>query len=475
MSLNNSRLETPTGAPSSLTFDLPSSMINSTKTEIRIQPYGQSTYNQSGQVIKFVIPRTDRAFMNTQTMYITGNYDLTGALSGTAAGTDFYYILGTYYSMFSRQTVTSNGKTLETIEKPGELVNMILNQTLNPAERKAMANTFGFYNDVSGGEGDATYNICQIMNTGNAGILTLGNNGKSFSFSLPIIGLLNCGKMIPLINGDFQIELTLNDLKNYIATNTVLGAVPLVAGTIGFQITNLELVVDQVTLTPESFAVVLAAYPGKLHIKSQSYDFASGASFQISPGAIDIPINIKRTSLKQILYYFTQSDLVDKGFGAINCNLIDCVFLTNGYQYPIRPIKINNNPSEVMSQNLKSYGSMYSNNHSGSCGKLEFCRRTTGSNNYYVALTVPAVGTAADTDYAKILLASNKFYMSIDMEIVNYDSSSLYSGVAMGTNSNFRINIGDAATTKQATPYAWFCYDAIIEFDLINNINNVIA
>jgi hypothetical protein len=105
-------------------------------------------------------------------------------------------------------------------------------------------------------------------------------------------------------------------------------------------------------------------------------------------------------------------------------------------------------------------------------GKMEFCRRTTGSNNYYPALV--NVGNT-DLELGQILVGGNKFYMAIDTELVNYDSDSLYSGIPMGVNSNFRINIGDVTTTKQCIPYYWMCYDAVMEFDLLNGIVNIIA
>jgi hypothetical protein len=405
-------------------------------------------------------------------MYITGNVDLGGTF-GATAGTDLNYVLGTYYSLFSRQVVSSNGKQLETIERPGELVNMILNQTLNPAEKRGLANTLGYYNDIAGtvaGELDATYNICQAINTGAASNILLGNNGKSFTFALPIIGLLNANKMLPLFNGDWTVELTVNDIRNWLVGKTVLAnaAIP----NITFSISNLELVFDQLTLTPESFAMVMQNYPEKMYIKSQSYDFGSAASFTVTPSALDIPVNVKRSSLKQILLYFTQADLVDKTFGGVNPNINDIVFITNGNQYPQRPIRVNINPSEVWSQVSKSWGSMYSNSHSGCMGKMEFCRRTTGSNNYYGALVT---GAAADADYGQIITASNKFYMAIDTELINFDSDSLYSGIPMGVNSNFRVNIGGLTTTSVCTPMFWFCYDSIIEFDLINSINSVIC
>src|SRR5690606_14413442 len=114
----NGRLVTPQGAPKGLIFDLPASMLNSTKIENRIQPYGNGTFNTAGQILKFVIPKTDRAVINPSTMYVTGSV-ATANYAGTA-GTDLAYILGSYYSLFSRQVISSNGRVLETIERPGE-------------------------------------------------------------------------------------------------------------------------------------------------------------------------------------------------------------------------------------------------------------------------------------------------------------------------------------------------------------------
>ena len=131
----------PVGVPAELVFNLPASMLDSRKIEQRIQPYSQSTYNSSGQVAKFTIPQTDRTLISGQTMYLTGNLDISG-LTGTV-DTDTYAILGTFYSLFSRQVINANGTVLETIERPGELVNMLINMTMNSAEKMAQSNSFG--------------------------------------------------------------------------------------------------------------------------------------------------------------------------------------------------------------------------------------------------------------------------------------------------------------------------------------------
>jgi len=466
----NGKLQTPQGAPSSLTFNLPSSMVNCSKYEQRVMPYGTGVFTVDGQTPKFVIPRVDRAFMNTETAYITGEVTLAGSFA-TADGTHLNYVLGTYYSMFSRWSVTANGNTIDSIEKPSELVNMLLNMTLNPAEKKGLSNSLGYYNDVvTQGEGDATFNICQPINTGNSSAVLLTGGGKTFTFALPLIGVLNASKMLPLFISDHTIELTINRITNWLTgmSDNAVAAVPGIA----FTMSKMELVYDQLLFTPESFASIMAPYPEKLYIKSSSYDFGAGQSFPVSTSAIDIPVSIKRSSLKTAFIYFVQDNAIDKTYGGVNPNLTDICFITNGQNIPQRPLNCQN-PSEIYNQVQKSFGSLYSNSHSGSCGKMEFCRRTTGNTKYYDALTTATVGN--------IRVAANKFYIAIDCETVNYDSQSLYSGIPMGVNSNFRINIGDTyqytspAVMVNCTPYYWMHYDSIIEYDLLNGIVSVIA
>ena len=52
-------------------------------------------------------------------------------------------MLGSFYSLFSRQVINANGSVLETIESPGELVNLLINMTMNAAEKTAQSNSLG--------------------------------------------------------------------------------------------------------------------------------------------------------------------------------------------------------------------------------------------------------------------------------------------------------------------------------------------
>lgn len=445
---------TPVGVPSELVFSLPASMLDSRKIEQRIQPYSQSTYNTAGQVAKFTIPQTDRTLISGQTMYITGQVDFANL---GAVDTNTYAILGTYYSMFSRQVVNANGTVLETIERPGELVNMLVNLTMNSAEKISQSNSMG--TAFHGIETDATGNIGLIINRA---AVDVPNGYLSLTFALPVIGVFDANKYVPMWNSNIDLELTINALSNWLS---------IVAGTFSntasFSLSNLELVFDSIELSPESFAMVMANYPQKIVIKTQSYLAGNSTSFT-GAGAQDIPINARLSSLKQLFFYFNQvgttavNTCADQTFGGVNPNGQDVVFITNGKYYPQRPIKLTN-PSEVYMQIQKAFGSIKTYSHSGGIGKAELCRRQS-ANSLYVT---PVVSKTDLDNYG------NKFYLAIDTEIINTNKDSLYNGIQTGVNSTIRLNIAESLTHPM-TCYYWCCYDVLLEMDFLSGITRAI-
>ena len=452
---------TPVGVPEELVFNLPMSMLDSRKIEQRIQPYSQSRYSTSGQVAKFTIPQTDRTLASGQTMYLTGNLDLKG-LTGTA-GTDTYAILGSFYSIFSRQVVTANGTVLETIERPGELVNMLINMTMNEAEKLAQGNSLGTCPQINyaGYSNDGTGNVSYKINA----ITTYNPNGnKTLAFAIPLIGVLDAVKYIPMWNSNIDVELTINELKNWLTLLDGLGNLAAAS----FELYNLELVFDSIELSPESFNMVMANNPQKIVIKTQSYLAGSG-SIAKTQGAVDIPINARLASMKQLFFYFNQAydslntkGCADQTFGGINPNGRDVVFITNGKYYPQRPIKLDN-PAEVYMQIQKAFGSIKTYSHSGAIGIGEL-RRRQEPNNYYLA---------PNSNKQELDTYGNKFYLAIDTEIINTNKNSLYNGISTGVNSNIRLNISDMLTADLIC-YYWCCYDVLLEMDFMTGITRSI-
>ncbi len=460
---------TPVGVPEELVFNLPMSMLDSRKIEQRIQPYSQARYTSPGQVAKFTIPQTDRTLASGQTMYLTGKLKLDKLTKDKR-----YAVLGSHYSLFSRQVVNANGTVLETIERPGELVNQLINMTMNAAEKIGQANSLG---TGSYADEDSTSNISLLL--GNKGTLPIDAAGtyQTVSFAIPLIGVLDTNKYIPMWNSNIELELTINDITNWL--------VPIdeekLSGTT-FLITDLELVFDSIELSPESFNMIMANNPQKIVIKSQSYLYGSSGLSQ-NAGAQDIPINARLASMKQLYFYFTSSSLVDKTFGGVNCNLYDVVFITNGKYHPQRPIKCTN-PSECYMQIQKAFGSVKSYSHSGCIGKTEFCRRDARDADIMYNTPILPVKPELNSDGSvktpgnnQQLISKegggNKFYLAIDTEIINTNKNSLYNGISTGVNSNIRVNIAEPTTLSYTCNY-WCCYDILLEMDFITGITRSI-
>lgn len=453
---------TPVGVPAELVFNLPASMLDSRKIEQRIQPYSQSTYNSAGQVAKFTIPQTDRTLISGQTMYLTGNLDLSNLLksdgvTAAVAGTDTFAILGSFYSLFSRQVINANGTVLETIERPGELVNMLVNMTMNAAEKLAQGCSLGTCPQLSTAYSpDGTSNICFPINDSN---VSGPNLNKTITFAIPIVGVLDSVKYLPMWNSNIDVELTINAITNWLsALNGSAGSINLAQ----FSLYNLELVFDSIELSPESFNMVMANYPQKVVIKTQSYLAGTGSLASGVSGGQDIAINARLSSMKQLFFYFNQTSCADQTFGGVNPNGNDVVFITNGKYYPQRPVKLTN-PSEVYMQIQKSFGSIKTYSHSGAIGRAELTRRNVANNWYATPIT-----TKASLDNY-----GNKFYLAIDTEIINTNKDSLYNGIQTGVNSNIRLNIADALGAAM-TCYYWCCYDALLEFDFVSGITRAI-
>jgi hypothetical protein len=465
---------------------MPSSMLDSRKIEQRYQPYGQSSFSTAGQIMKFVIPNTQRTYLNGETGYLTGRLTLTCAAA--VAGTDIYAILGTMYSLFSRQSVNCNGTVWDTVERPGELVNMLTQMTLNPSEKQGLSSTLGCAQNISVnmnvGPGAAyaqnaiSSTIFSYNSSGNISYLFNGtaNAGSNLTttFAIPILGILNSSKMLPMFGGDITFELTVADITRWLV-KIAGGTANTAVANFTFTIDNLELVYDSIELSPESNAMVMAAYPQKLIIKSQSYNFGSTAVGQ-GAGSYDLPINFKLASMKQLFFYFTQTlgtatvngtantpvGCADLTFGGVNPNGTDVVFVTNGKNYPMRPIKLSN-PSECYMQVRKAFGSIYSNQFCGSIGRSEFLRRDAADAYHLAPVSTPGA----------LQGIGNKYYLAIDTEIINTNKESLYNGIPTGINSVLRLNISSAlyATT---TCQFWACYDSLIEMDFTTGLTRTI-
>ncbi len=210
----------------------------------------------------------------------------------------------------------------------------------------------------------------------------------------------------------------------------------------------------------------MAQNPEKVVLKTQTYSYGS-SSLPASQGAgtIDIPFQVKVNSMKQLVWYAQPSDAAEKTFSGVNPNLENWQFVVNGISYPQRPVQAKF-PAEAFMQNQKSFGSVYSTSHPGGATRTEFNTASTAYNLYH---------RPYNTAVANIESRSNKWYQTLDLETINSNKESLYSGISTnGTTSTLRLNISNALANSVHNIHYWSCQDVMIVMDLIAGVTSVV-
>ena len=204
------------GFPEELNFQSLKSMYPSRKTENRKAPMNSLTFTSAGHDIQLVLSKMENSFYDPQTLAVSFTVDYTGITAG-AADADGSFLLGNAYSHFSRQVIRPlSGQPLETIDNPSLLVNAVLNMTTDTMEKYALSTSFG----SSSKSDNFMTNLGALIDNDTT------INTTTQSFTIPLIGCLNTSKLIPAFITDIEIDLTLNNISNFILA---AGINPLVA------------------------------------------------------------------------------------------------------------------------------------------------------------------------------------------------------------------------------------------------------
>jgi hypothetical protein len=148
-----SEVYSTTALPSEMNYGLPPSLPSAKNFEIRIQPLNAQSFTR-GNVIQFDLPcgRVGQ-YLDPTTSYIRyrGTYTHAGAVT-----TDFSYLLGSAYSPFIRQEVYGNNSVLlESINEVGVCASMLLNISLNDADKRGLSPALGFEFNNAGAYGSS--------------------------------------------------------------------------------------------------------------------------------------------------------------------------------------------------------------------------------------------------------------------------------------------------------------------------------
>ncbi len=462
------------GFPEELNFQSLKSMYPSRKTEYRKAPINSQSFNSPGQDIQLVLSKMENTFYDPQTLCVNFTVDYAGISAGVVL-TNGSFLLGNAYSHFSRQVVRPlSGQPIETIDSPSLLANAVLNMTMDSYEKVSLSSTMGF-------SGSTVFTNLGVVIDNNTLI-----NTKSQSFSIPLIGCLNTSKLIPGFITDIEIDLTLNNINNFII-NAASGTVVANSFVTGYSIRNVELVCEAITLEDSGMQQILAMFPGSLKLKSQSYLYGSSSlAASAGAGTIDITYYHSLNSLKQFIWWSSPSDAFEKNYAGVCPNLTGWQLLIGSTAYPQQLVKADR-PSECFMQNQKSFGSLYYTSHCGSATKFNFAKASTIGGSAGFTGTSPnqvslgeygaySNSTAINT-YALCTnnSSANKWYQALDLEIINSLKDTLFTGISTkGSTNTLRLNIGQplAAQTHQITYFS--CFDVILEFDYANQIVTIV-
>ena len=447
-----SEVYAPTAIPNEMNYSLPSSLPSAKNFEIRVQPVNQQSFTK-GNVIQFDIP-CGRAgqFLDCSTSYIRYKGVFTHA--GTN-GTDYSYLLGSAYSPFIRQEVYGNNSVLlESINEVGVCASMLLNISLNDADKKGLSPSMGF-------DGDNVTAYGASANSGHQINRDATINNLIFEYATPIIGILGTGtdKMFPIGNiFGLRFELTVDDYANFtkaVTANTISG----------FTISEVEFVANVVELSPEAYSLIAQANPEKIHIRSQTYRQSSAVlPTSAGVGVYDLLCGIRVSSLKSLFIQTYNSNMVEGKYGSIFANYDQgTCLLVNGQAYPQRTIAPCPHPADSFTELQKSLGALSFNVFNGAVSKRA----------YYKSSTAYGLCQAYTTAVANIVSSPNQAFLGIDTEVVARKNN-LLSGISCNNAPMFfRAQIGSALSAYAHVVNFFGFYDVILEVDV--NAKNIIA
>jgi len=450
------------GIPEELTYESLSRLYPSVKSEYRKNPFNGATF-ASGD-IQMKINKMPRSFLNPATLCLNFRVKHTisaGTTQVAAGGTESVILLGNALSYFSQQVVKPvSGQWQDTISYPGLISNTIMNMTTSPTEQIAML-SLG-YNSTNFGSGFT--NAGDVV-TNTATIAIAGSEIIYRSYSVPIIGILNTHKLIPLFCDEIEIDFTVNTAKNFlvtIVTNTTTNT---------FQLEDIEIVGDVLTLEESGFNELLKMYPNGMSIKSESYLYGTSsiAAGNNVKGSFDITYSHGLNSLKKFIWWASPNDQWEQNYGGVNPNLQNYQLFIGATAYPQLPVK-SYSLSEQFYQNQKSFGAFVSTAHCGSCNRncMAKCSLPAAGSKYTAEFTA---FTYAKPNLAGTLLStnSNKYYCSLDLELINQLKNTLYSGISTKGSSNLlRIIVAENLAAYVHTVTFYSVYDAVITFDWAN-------
>ncbi|RZK05658.1 MAG: hypothetical protein EOO46_15775 [Flavobacterium sp.] len=456
------------GITSEMIYTPGSQIVDSTTSEIRLQPTtGSGSYSTAGSSVTFRIDRQPQTLLENNTLTLNGRVAIT---AGATANTNLATLLGYAGSFFQTLRVRSNGTLMDDITNFAQLNAKIFDLTMSRSDKVALAPAY-LFDPITNAQGVI---VNGASATGTGAKWNMMAHHLNFSFSIPIpCSVTAASTFWPLFASDLEFEFVLaNPTAIFVAS----------LGTISptYTLSQLEMVFNTIKLESGPFAQLMSNQHinnGMIEIKTDMWSYYSTNLIASQPaGRNDIQYPIQVKSIKRIMMTSSPSNAAELTFAGVNPNLESIQFIVGSEVYPKLPMRVNN-PSETLQNCRRALGGVYSSN-AGCLHPVAFAKASTRYNDYHFSYGTDSLLINEPIDAATSFLtpvawdsamANNKWVLLMDLESVSGHKELLFSGVSSrGVTSYIRLTHEAALAAYSHSLHIWTNYDAVIRIDPIN-------
>lgn len=449
--------------PPALTYDQLQSLVPSRKEQLKRLNITSRIFPEiTTQTVNatFQLPQTANTFIIPGTMAICGTITFNG-FTGGVAGTNGTAIIGSFYSMIQRQVSRfQNGVVMETIDNLGGLAHHLLNNVNDSSQQLSQSCMLGC-TDAMSRHAAAANQYSAVL--GSFGIVASAE-ANTFTFCLPLIGVLNTEKMIPLHSHGIEIEQTYAPLASW--TRDLAGA----AGTTAtsYTLSNLEIIAETMILEEQSMGAILSMYPTiRLRSESWVYNATSPLAAASGAGTYDLQLSSSLRGLKRVLWSCAPTNAIDRAFAGVNPNLQNWQCIIGNKAYPQQPIEATR-LAYCYLEAQKASGSIFSGDHCGSLTRRTYGVASTaymGAAGEYRAYD-PAGAAPTYANLVGTAIVGHKWNGFLDTETLP-NSHYMFSGVSTtGGQSLLRLNVASALANTSHNINVWLNYDVVVDFNM---------
>ena len=354
---------------------LPSLPAGVQNLEQYLSPVNGSTFScaTAGTVVQWDLPA--RGYLVPDSVYIKYKYNVnTGTAESKIKGTPVYAPIQKVETIFGSQTV-------ESINNYNVVQNMIVNTTMNVAQKYGLQSSYGWRtdNDVVPSMESFDGRHCEAVESG--------------SFAAPFSCILsNADKLVPLgMMPTVRIQLTLDSVNNIfgnvsaaIAANADNG-IPFAAAVIiptDYVLSEFQLCYTMIDFGADVDNIV-RGMGEKLLIKSQSFTNSTSTLAQGTNGSVELVYSQRLASVKS-LFLHNSSTSINGIFDSFEITTAgDYQFNVAGKYFPPRPINASAGKNGILMELKKAMGSLFDKHNNFSINAIEFNRQLGTASTLY--------------------------------------------------------------------------------------------